>query len=169
MRLAGMNKWLQIISNFGVLAGLLLLAFEINHSSALVESELRTNAMSDWANSDLARFSESINENLAKSLEHPQDLTLGEMIELDAYFTSYLNMIERSNVAYKLGFSEYSTEQAVRDVINIFGSEYAQAWWRERRGSLNPEIGVFIDQHIQSVTADQELMVYRRIASTLSE
>jgi len=169
MRFDGMNKWLQIISNFGVLAGLLLLAFEINHSSALVESELRTNAMSDWANSDLARFSESINENLAKSLEHPQDLTLGEMIELDAYFTSYLNMIERSNVAYKLGFSEYSTEQAVRDVINIFGSEYAQAWWRERRVILNPEIGVFIDQHIQSVTADQELMVYRRIASTLSE
>ena len=169
MRFDGMNKWLQIISNFGVLAGLLLLAFEINHSSALVESELRTNAMSDWANSDLARFSESINENLAKSLEHPQDLTLGEMIELDAYFTSYLNMIERSNVAYKLGFSEYSTEQAVRDVINIFGSEYAQAWWRERRVILNPEIGVFIDQHIQSVTADQELMVYRRIASMLSE
>ena len=169
MRLDGMNKWLQIISNFGVLAGLLLLAFEINHSSALVESELRTNAMGDWVNTDLAKFSETINETLAKSMEHPQDLTLSEMIELDAYFSAYLSMVERSDIAYKLGFSEYSTEQAVRDVINIFGSEYARAWWRERKVIFNSEVQGFLDEHIQGVTVDQELMVYRRIASSLSE
>lgn len=75
MKASKISEWLQVIGSFGVLAGLILVALQIQQNTVLVRAELVSNASDAWINIDASKQSENFASVLAKSIVNPQELT----------------------------------------------------------------------------------------------
>ncbi len=85
MKAGKISEWLQVIGSFAVLAGLILVALQIQQNTVLVCAELQSNVSDAWINIDASKQSESFAIVLAKSIVEPQELTAAEILELDGY------------------------------------------------------------------------------------
>ena len=83
MKLENLNKWLTLIANFGVIAGIVFLGLEVQQNMVLIRAEMMSNDTDAWIAIDSSKQDEQFALVLAKSMEQPHDLTLAEMIQLD--------------------------------------------------------------------------------------
>jgi hypothetical protein len=79
---------------------------------------------------DSTRQSEEFGKVLARSIEQPQDLTLAEFLELDAYYLGVTDQISAIAAHYRTGYREGNPLDAViADNVRIyFGNAFAKAW-----------------------------------------
>jgi len=160
------------LGNVAVLAGIILIAVEINQNSRLVEVQLESDQAAAWIEIDASKQGERFAEVLAKAIERPEDLTLAEMLEMDGYLYTYLDQLWREETLYRLGLSD-ELEVLVRGTIrDFFGNEFAQAWWVETRFKFeddNSEVYEFVDRAIQNLSPTQDLELFGRIKSRIIE
>jgi len=160
---------LKGLGNLAVLAGIILIAVEIRQASRLVEAQLASDEAALWVEIDAPKQGENLADALAKAIEHPEDLTLAEMLEMDGYLYTFVGQLWRRGQLYELGIGD-SMETVVRSwVPEYFGNEFAQAWWAERKleffGSDFIEI---VEQGIQDISPTQDRELYGRIKSRLA-
>ena len=88
------RSWIEIGSVLVLVGGLVLVAAKINQSTNITRVQLDTSVRQNWRAVDGTRQSEEFAKVLAKSIENPQDLTLAEFFELDAYYQGVLDQLE---------------------------------------------------------------------------
>ncbi len=93
MKASKINEWLQVIGSFGGLAGLILVALQIQQNTVLVRAELVSNASDAWINIDASKQSENFASVLAKSIVNPQELTTAESLELVDIYSPILTSL----------------------------------------------------------------------------
>jgi hypothetical protein len=79
------RDWLVVIGNFSVVAGLILVAFQINQSAFLVRAEIGASSYNRLVENHRVTVDASFAAVWAKSLEQPANLTITEMIQLDGF------------------------------------------------------------------------------------
>jgi hypothetical protein len=78
---------------------------------------------------DSTRQSEEFAKVLAKSIEQPQDLTLAEFLELDAYYLGVTDQLEALASHLESGYRESTLEDTFANNAQIyFGNSFAKAW-----------------------------------------
>jgi len=163
------SEWLQVISSFGVLAGLILVALQIQQSTTLVRAELRSSAADAWINIDASKQSEGFAGVLAKSIVKPQELTVAEILELDGYLFTYIDQLGRDRDLYDAGIFDDPPELLVRgSLYDYFGNEFARAWWAETKWKFDSDIVEVIDDEMKDISESQDVEYIERIRARLS-
>ena len=89
------NRWLTPLANIAILAGLALVAYELNQNSSLArmalvnEGNLVQNEI--WAN----LMGEFPGEVIARATECPGEMTYADFMAMDAYLFTSMNMLYR--------------------------------------------------------------------------
>lgn len=130
------DKFSQYFSAIALAGGLILVAYQIGQATDLTAIQVQAEHTSRWRQVDATRQSETFAIVLAKSIEHPRELTLAELIELDAYYMGVLDQLNSKERELSAGYASSSetfaqyVEQAAR---TYFGNPFAKAWWRQYR------------------------------------
>ena len=128
MHLDKLNQWLLLVSQLGILAGLILVGFQIRQATELTKAQL----FSDITSSRIEMAGPTLGENpaptIAKSLMEPEALTIAELYVMDAFLIRGLNEIRRAEVLKRLSLDiDISTSENTHAFY--FGNEFAQKWW----------------------------------------
>jgi hypothetical protein len=163
-----LRDWLEIVGIFSVVAGLILVAFQINQSSFLVRAELGSNAYDRMVSVDQTFIDANFAEVWAKSYEQPEDLTFAEMIQLEGYLTSLLDYLESEKWLYDLDIYEGSIDLLIPYFVGpIIGNRFATAWWAETKSIFDRDLADKIDQQIANSSVNFDIERYQRIRSRL--
>jgi len=144
-----------------VVAGLILVAYQINQATRIASAQARAEYSAGWRSVDSTRQSDNFAEVLAKSIYHPNELTPGEVLQLDAYYIGILDQIESAKVNWEAGIRS-SHWQVTVDFLapTYFGNEFSRSWWnlsKERYAKGEGEQFVAtIDAAIKSADSDRQ-------------
>lgn len=123
------RSWIEIGSVLVLVGGLVLVAAQIRQSTEITRIQLDTSVQQNWRTVDGTRQSEEFAKVLAKSIEHPHDLTLAEFLELDAYYQGVLDQLQIVAKHVESGYREDSLEEIFQNNAEIyFGNSFAKAW-----------------------------------------
>ena len=173
-----LGQWLQVGANVGIIAGLILVALQMQQSIKLTRVHLEKQEAEAYIATEMDIAGENFAQVWQKSIEHPEDLTLAEMRVMEAGLWGH-GMIRWVNSyrLYELGLlddEEWRIDVGA-DVPFALGNSYGRAWWEDLKNK--PHIAAFIGQelidHINSViensSPDYVKENYRRIQQNLKQ
>jgi len=153
-----------------IVAGLLLVAYQINQATSIASAQARAEYSAGWRSIDSTRQSENFAEVLAKSIYDPDELTPAEILELDAYYIGILDQIQSAKANWEAGIRRSHWHVAVDFVAQYrFGNEFSRSWWnltKERYARSNGEQFVAtIDAAIEAYDSEGQ----KQLISALQE
>lgn len=124
------RSWVEIGSVLALVGGLALVSAQIKQSTDITRVQLDTSVRQNWRTVDSTRQSEEFAKVLAKSIEQPQDLTLAEFIELDAYYLGVTDQLSAFASHFRAGYREgFALEDTIAINAEIyFANSFAKAW-----------------------------------------
>ena len=134
-----LNRWFSVAANIGLLAGLLLVAVEINQSSELARMELINEgnvALNQvWATT----MGENPAESVALSVENPEQMTYQDFVVVDTYLYTSMNLFYRNYELAREGIFDESDWQQPIDLYGTWflGNPFGNAWWDESARGTN--------------------------------
>ena len=147
-----LNRWLSLGANVGLLAGLVLVACEINQNSQLARAQLINEgnvALSHvWSN----LMGENPTQAIARSVERPHEMSFSDFLVVDAYLFSSFNLLYRNYELAREGiFGMRDWQQGVDGYAAWFlGNPFGRAWWQEEaRHFFSPEFADYVDRQLQ--------------------
>ena len=145
MNTDNINKWLALIANFGVIAGIVFLAIELRQNNDNLEAQSRFTLKENRAvmNRQIAH-----DPNFAAILVKARsnsDLTVVELMQLDSWFRSNLTNWEWDHEEYLRGRLELELE-SYRSFFQAFPQ--MKNSWNSSRTSYNEEFQNFMDKEI---------------------
>ncbi len=157
MNLAKPKSWLSIVANVGLLAGIGLVAYEINQNSKLARMALvnEGNVASNqfWAN----LMGETPADVIAKAAECPEAMTYSDFIAMDAYLFTGMYILYRNFLLAQEGiFTEQDWQEAVEGYSAWYlGNPFGQAWWDEEgQYFFADEFVNYVDQQLEGTVRD---------------
>lgn len=153
------NAWLQVLASLGLIAGLGLVAVEIQQTRDLTRLELRLDTLSTFQEVEIAMLGESPAEAWAKSILAPESLSATELKIVDSYLIHTLNLWRRTLLLETEGLLEPgATQRVVRgNAFFYFGNSFAKEWWRtmSKDGFWPPEFKRIVDAEVDGVDERQ--------------
>ena len=125
------NRWLNVTANLGVLAGLILVIFEMRQNQELMKVNLTNDYYSSYAQAEMIFAGENLPAVWEKSLLDPKNLSLEEMRILEAHtyspITRWINLYR----LYEAGILEktFWQSQVNLDASYYLGTPYGRAYW----------------------------------------
>jgi len=146
-----LSDWIQIIASLGVVLGLLLITLEIRETNRVTLSEGSRHVSGRWADLSKSGYESDIYDLLTKSVENPEELSLAEILKLDAYFTSLVQTFDMWMSAYELGTARFDGAATLEESVNFyFGSKFGRAWFNENRYWIRPSIAEIIEAELDT-------------------
>lgn len=162
------RDWLQIVGNLSVVAGLALVALQLNQSAHLMRAELGSSSYDRVLAANHMIVDGELAAVWAKTYEAPTELTLTEMVRLDGYLDSLVDNVEAEHWLLGLGIFEGSIEEMVSIYAGIIsGNKFAMSWWLEAKSNYPPDLVAQFDRHINNAAHPVDIDRYRRIKSRL--
>ena len=149
MRRLSLDNWVHVVTSTSVVAGLLLVAYELRQDTNFARAEAERAMISDWAAVTRAEFETDIMDIYVKSIEEPEELSSAEMLKLSAWLTATVGEFNLQVRMYELGLAEDPTGDLVGDFQFYLGSRFARAWYAESRHWLTPHLVEVIDREIE--------------------
>jgi len=167
------NKWMSRGASIGVLAGIILLAYEINQATLTTRAEIINSYQDRWVTLDLSWQDREIAATWAKALEDPNELTLTEMIQLNGFMWAYFDHIDTNRLLWALGVLDDRSQTQEEIIYNndymFLGNRFSRAWLEENRENIGSPTMKIVDQVLSNVTADETLDSYNRIKMLISD
>ena len=164
-----LSKWLQIGANLGILAGLVLVAIQMEQNSDLVRLQLIRQETDSLIAAEQAYVGEQFADTWAKQYSDPESLTLAEMRILESNLWSQsLYRWWKNYELYERGLVSEEDWQTpiVSDANYIFNSLYAQAWWNVNKTPpthFPQELIDFVDLQLQDPARYGAESFYNRV------
>ena len=169
MRVPKLNEWLNFLASIGVLAGLLLVAYEIRQTNSVVFAEARGNLLSDYQALSMSAYGPEIGGMFLKSIEEPDQLTDEEIFKLSEWLTATMSIYNKQAVLYyQFGWAADPTDDYEVAVDYYFGGSFARYWYLENKYWLDPNLVEIIDREIAANSVSEVWQYSRRIRSQLS-
>ena len=170
MNLDRLNRWLTPIANVALLAGLVLVAYELNQNRSLARMELvnEGNVVQNqiWAN----LMGELPGEVIARAHECPEQMTYADFMAMDAFLFTSMNTLYRNYELHEEGiYTDEEWRQSVETYASWFlGNPFGRAWWTEEaRGFFPGEFAGHVDEHVSSATGRDSYAYWVKIRSRL--
>jgi hypothetical protein len=145
------NRWLTVVANVGVIAGILFLALEVRQNNELLEADARFNRMRVSWDGWQSRAEHGDLTDLLVAARNGETLTEAERERVDAVTT-------RIFVAYEWTYRELSPDSPERAYILVGlramfeegGSDQDRRVWGTRRSRFDPEFVQWVEDEILS-------------------
>jgi hypothetical protein len=134
------NRWLTLTANVALLAGLVLVAYELNQNRSLARMELinQGNVAQNqvWA----ILMGELPGEVIARAIECPEEMTYADFMGMDAFLYTSMNALYRN---YELAEEGIFTAEEWRQSVETYaswylGNPFGRAWWTEEARTFFP-------------------------------
>jgi len=148
MNTAKLNDWLQIAAAVGIIAGLILVAYEIRISNRIGIEQGNAAAIERWAANGEIVLTSNVSELFVRAYES-EELSRAEAVQLNALSGSFLNALEYDMLLIETKTWEASsgTGGMYRNAIQFFlGSEHARRRWEVNRNGYSPSVVAIVDQ-----------------------
>lgn len=144
-----LNDWFQALAALGVLAGLVLVAYELNQSTSVAKAEHSRETFLAWIDIASMEMEGELAKVVIKSYEQPDQLTAEELYNLNAWLIGVTSVYVYGNDAMQLGVS---TEFSIIDepyARYLFGSRFARHWFERNKSWLGTDNVEVINRVIQ--------------------
>ena len=168
MKLNTINEYLQLGAAFGVIAGLVLLVYEIRENTKISYQQEVSESWSSWVEFSMAEVESGISRDIAKAMTNADELTLEEKLRLDSWLTAQVSIFVRDiDAAFLTGERDVrdAVEEMLADVPYIFGNEFTRGWYMENKDWIQPNIVRAIDEKLLSTPLGSDIAYYERISS----
>lgn len=147
MNVGKLNDWLQLAAGIGVLAGLLLVAYELRQERELVRAQLGSDTISGFQDVMQALREDETAGVYEKMLVDPASLTLREQLVLDSLLSEIIYAYAtRPNYLVVRGvFEDRPDRFAFLASELILTSAYGRQWWSENRRRFGPGANLAMD------------------------
>ena len=168
------NRWLTLGANLGVLVGIVFLVLEMRQNSAIATAQVRLEYAAGWRSVDESRQDESFSEVFTKSIENPEELSLNEVVQLDAYYSGILDQMLSAQTASTAGLRDAPFAEVAKTVGAIyFSNEFARSWWTQVRSDWSSPAGNEFQEVMDEAIVTGELgrarKIYEGIQNDLSQ
>ena len=150
-----MNKYLQILTNIAVLAGIILLIFELNQASNLTRAQLYDGAYDAAVTRNLTLVGESPAEILAKAMYAPETLNETDAVTLNQFYNSLLTSWYRNKDERGIGYFGSYYAFVVKAEAYLLNTIPGRAWWDSVRNLNEPAIRDIVDEYLANNTIAQ--------------
>lgn len=123
------NRWLTLGANLGVLAGLLLVAVEINQNTALTRALLENDYYLADMQLELAMMGDDPMESWVKAVYAPDELTRKDAGVVDRYFSYGMIQLNRLKKMHELGLANEGWKERYDWLVWHLGNEAGRRWW----------------------------------------
>lgn len=152
MKTNQLSNWLSLIANFSILAGLVLVAFELNQNSELARVALINDENAAVNELMTSMMGENASDVLAKAMECPAQMSYADYMAVDSYLYTSMNIVYRNYEISKEGLFTNSEWKA--DVANYahwyLDSEFGRAWWMEEGAHFfDDEFSAHVTKHLE--------------------
>jgi hypothetical protein len=142
-------NWLQVASGVGIIGGLVLVGFQLQQNSAI----LQTQVIIEESQAMIAQELQMIGENGAaawsKAMTNPTELTPEEHRIMEAIYWTQKEIWSTSDRLEMLGLVEIEGgRRAAGEAGFFFGNTYGRAWWNTRRDGFPPTLRETIDSSL---------------------
>jgi hypothetical protein len=151
-----LSNWLQVGGNLGIIAGLVLVAYQITQTADITRDRIYFERWSAWMDTSNVLLGESPADILAKADTDPEQLTPGEIVVLQTYIGNRLDYWRRVKALGERGIIGGSDWHAAIDrthpefssgLINQLSTPVGRAFWDHRRIFIgDKELVVAIDR-----------------------
>lgn len=140
-----LGRWLTLAANFGVIAGLILVAVQINQNTQITKAQMAN----DYFLADMALELAMMGENPAaawnRAVYAPDQLSSEDAVVLDRYFNYGLVQLHRLQEMDKLGMAYEGWQERFDYLGWHLGNEAGRRWWESVRNDYPPEFRDRID------------------------
>jgi len=146
------SDWLQIGTSLGVIAGLLLVAYELNQNTRQSYGESIRGIHDGTRVRYMAEIETNIPNLYIKAFENPDELSAEEIQRLSSYLQLIIDTyIEWENM-YELGIVRYSGAEAIAAEVNLhFASRFGRAWLAANRFWIKSSIVEVLDRELEAI------------------
>jgi len=162
--MSGVSKvadWLQIVSNVGIVVGLVLVGMQMKQASDIAAAELASERFRNTIDSFGLLAGEDAPAAWARAQMNAPDLTDTELSVVKYYFLLQWSLSARNDIVSDAGFGTSSVvDESVQGWVNTLGNETALRWWsaehdQGRALSLTPELRDAVDARIREAGPSQ--------------
>ena len=163
-----MSKWLTTLTNIAVLAGLVLVAYEINQNTDLARTSLVNDGSAVDNEFGLGLMGDRIAEVIAVSAECPEKMSYADFVAMDAYLYTAINAVYRNYEVAKWGLFSQSDwkSEAGAYAYWYLGDAFNRAWWEESKTYFDLEFSSYVDEQLAIGGKDME-ETWKRLRSRL--
>jgi len=150
------QSWVTMLTNVGVLAGLLLLVMELNQNAQQLELQLQFSANQKYFESNRDMMDPQTALVFAKAITAPKELSFAEGLIASSWVLNSLNAGEDKYWIYRAGLV---TEQEWKEELRanlpwVLGSPFAKLTWETTKSEYEKEYADFIDSELQHIPDD---------------
>ncbi len=160
----------ELISILALAGGLVLVALQIQQSSEITKVQLDASVTGSWHNIDGTRQSEQFAQVLAKSIQQPQELTLAELLELDAYYQGVVDQMEVYAELMHRGYREGTLQGMFQANVPLyFSNSFAKAWWHRKSAYYDGDWPVLLTAAVEATDPQGQADMLRGILEDLEK
>ena len=150
-----LNDWLQLAAALGVIAGLWLVATEIQQNADLTRAQLNSDSLTSWEQLARSMQQEPLARALVKAEESPLELTLEEQVILAGFYNEQLlATLTRELTLMRRGVYEDQLDiYAMIFARRVLSNEFGRAWWEETGASRPTEITARVERALAAMPA----------------
>ncbi len=150
------NSWVAILANVGILAGLVLVAVELNQNTKQLSLELVWQVNERMMENNRAFFGDNPTPIYVKSIMNPEELTFEEFQVASALVLNFLGVWEDRHYLYQAGLlGDEEWKRFIDDDISYtLGNRFAQEFWRATKHIFEPELVQYVDEILPEVDTD---------------
>jgi hypothetical protein len=167
---------LETFTSVSILAGLILVAYEIRQNNDLAEADAVRALTQGWQEISLSIYETDIASIHIKSIDDPQNLTSAEILQMSAWLTMIVNQyslefsMDERDLGYDYGDVPNGTEEALVGGFDYnFGNRFARSWYLENRFWIEPGIVEIMDREYAARPIQSGASYAERIKSRLSQ
>ena len=155
-----LGRWLTLGANVGVIAGLILVAVQINQNTAITKAQIANDYYIADMTLELAMMGENPAESFNKAVYAPNEITTVDAAVLDRYFNYGMVQIQRLQKMDELGMAYEGWRERINYLRWHFGNDVGRRWWNEVKDGYPDEFREYIDKILTegNFSANQEMI-----------
>ena len=167
---------LETFTSVSILAGLILVAYEIRQNNDFTEADAVRALTEGWQHINSSVYETDIASIRIKSIEDPHNLTSAEILKMSAWLSLIVNQyslefsMDYRNLGYDYGDVPNGTEQSLVGGFDYyFGNRFARSWYLENKLWMELEIVKIMDREYEARPILSGFSYVERMKSRLSQ
>jgi hypothetical protein len=140
------NRWLTLSANVGVIAGLILVAVQINQNTQFTKAQIVNDYYLADMNLELAMMGDDPVVSWTKAVYAPNELNHVDAAILDRYFNYGMVQISRLQKMHELGLADDDWEDRIYYLQWHLGNEVGRRWWANYKDGSSNEFIQMVDE-----------------------
>jgi hypothetical protein len=146
-KLEKVNLWLTLVSNLGIVAGFVLIAFQLQQNTQALQVQASAIVASATVTAESAFMGENVAEAYAIAEKTPRDLTDAQMLQVNGYLNTSFVSIQQTYLNYQTGLAlEQDWLQSKSYAVQQLSWPVGRAYWSATKKYYIPEFVSEIDE-----------------------